>query len=186
MKRLITVVLAMCCLAALQAQNTDSTQVDHIIYKVIPKGLHINDKIFVVNNSPYTLLQIVVARPRANGRFEPLGTAIFVSPNETYELGSWDDNWLKYLRGQQLAIKVKGISKILGEEILGTATAGTNWWGNVAFARSHIKELDPNIINKISPEKITYDFDVTYSEADHDLYIRVYYKGDNGGGVMDF
>lgn len=40
--------------------------------------------------------------------------------------------------------------------------------------------------NDIKDEDITYNFDATLFEANHDLYIQVNYKGKDGTSVMDF
>lgn len=62
----------------------------------------------------------------------------------------------------------------------------TNVWTPYGSVGVNHKDLDPEIINKIKPEDITYNFDVRFFKDRHDLYIEVFSAGENGAGVMDF
>lgn len=151
-----------------------------VIFKRIPQNLNIKDKVIIQNKSPYYILQIVVAVPDKYGSLEPLGSATFIAPNETYEMVWFRKKYLKKLRGKTIAVKVKGTKKIkiMGE---GSQTKILTPFGSVGVGH---QEVDPEIINNIDPSDVTYEFNVNFAEARHDLYIEVFNSG--GNGVMDF
>lgn len=146
-------------------------------YVTVPQNLKIKDKIFLVNKSPYLIIQAMVALPQGNGNFEPLGTANILAPDETSQIASYDNNWLKNLRGKTLSIKVKGAKVFAGQSRTGVGTP----MGGVGVSHT---EINSELLNNIDPKDITYSFNVKFYEANHDLYIEVYYKG--SGNVMDF
>lgn len=160
--------------------NPSVSDNNNVIYMTIPTKLKIKDKIYIRNKSPYYILQIVVAVPNGKGELEPLGSATYIAPNETWELASFRNNSLKYLRGKNIAVKTKGVKVYMGEQ------NGTKVWTPYGSVSVRHKELDPNIINNIKPEDITYSFDVKLFEANHDLYLDIYNSGENGKDVMDF
>lgn len=179
---LVTTLFALCANAqSEQAQDlAQSVEGKNIIYKEVPKKLRIRDKIFIQNKSPYYILQIVVAVPLENGNLEPLGSCAYIAPNETFEFASFKNNALKKLKGKTIAVKVKGAKRIMGGQ------NRTNVWTPYGSVGVNHKDLDPEIINKIKPEDITYSFDVRFFEDRHDLFIEVFNGGLNGAGVMDF
>lgn len=160
-------------------EKKDSTSFsDNVLNVTVPQKLKIKDKIFLVNKSPYLILQAMVALPKPDGNFEPLGTANVLAPDETSQVASYDNNWLKNLRGKTLSIKVKAAKVFTAQSRTGVATP----MGDVGVAHT---EISSDLINNIDPKDITYSFNVKFYEANHDLYIEVYYKGD-GKNVMDF
>lgn len=122
----------------IRIEPNDST----IIYIKVPSNLKVNDKIFLVNQSTYQILQAAVVLID-NGITVQLGRAMNVSPGCKYEMASFDNNWLKNIRGKTLGIKVKG-----QEDTNISSEAKTN-------------------------QETTYDFNVTLLEDSHDLYIIV-------------
>lgn len=152
------------------AQDIDT--VNHIIYRTVPAKMNIKDKIIVANTSPYTLLQVMIAQPNEDGTFTPISATSYLGPNEVWTACEAEDNGLKKLRGMTLAIKVKGTSKSFGKD-------------KVYTSKGH-KVLDPKIVNQLTPDEITYNFDVTLAEADHDLYVNIFYAGSSSKSVMDF
>lgn len=161
-------------------EDTVGKQDSGIVYKEVSKKLNIRDKIIVQNKSPYLIMQVMVALPKEGGGFEPIGTSTYITPNETRAIASYDNNELKLLKGKILAIKVKAAKVILPENNTSVITP----YGAVGVQH---REIDPNIINNIKDKDVTYDFDVKLLEANHDLYIEVYYKGENDkSNVMDF
>lgn len=152
----------------------------NIIYKTIPKKLHIQDKIIIKNKSPYYLLQMVVAIPKENGDLEPLGFASQIAPNMTFTMANFKNNSLKKLRGKTIAIKAKG-EKFYVNEHNGPSIALSNESSSIES-----KEIDPETSNNLKEENVTYNFDVNLYEDWHDLYIEIYSSGENGKGVMDF
>ena len=163
-----------------QEKNDSSAKSDqNIIYKTVPKKkFNIRDKIIIQNKSPYYILQVVVAIKDENGELQPLGSASFISSNETWELASFKYGGLAKLKGHVIAIKAKAVKMIVGEN------NQTNVWTPYGSVGVRHKEMDPELINNIKPEDITYDFDVKLFEANHDLYIQLFSSGEQG--VMDF
>ena len=153
---------------------------DNIMYKEVGAKLNIKDKIIVQNKSPYLIMQVMVALPVAGDSFEPLGTTTYITPNDARTIASYQNNSLKCLRGKTIAIKVKGAKVVLPE-------SGTDVFTPYGSVSVQHKEIDPNVINNIKAEDITYDFDAKLFEANHDLYIQILYKGGNdNSNVMDF
>ena len=178
MKQLFFVALFVCLsLTAYAQENQDPTTNGHVVYKEVPKKLNIKDKIFVTNKSPYYILQIVVAVVEGNNMI-PLGSATSISPNERYELASFGDNTLKEVRGKKIAIKAKGAKLAIVDDHQTRV--------DIPFYSVSVrhKNLDPEVINNLKPEDITYEFDATLSESHHDLYIDVF--NSSGKDVMDF
>lgn len=161
------------------AQESGGDSLKGVIYKDIPIKLNIKDKIILENKTPYLILQSVVAIADKDGKFIPLASTPLVSPNETWEMASYKNNGLKQLRGQRIAIKVKGSKKIVSTN----STSVNTPYGSVGVQH---KDLDSEVLNNIKPEDIIYDFDVVLYEANHDLYIQIMYKGENGKSIMDF
>ena len=110
--------------------------------------------------------------------YTPIATSTYVSPNNTVEILSCDNNALKLLRGKRIAIKVKGSKKIIGGNDISVNTP----YGSVGV---HHQNIDPEILNNLSDEDVVYDFDANFSEANHDLYIKIIYTG-KGKSIMDF
>jgi len=156
----------------------DNNADDHVIYKTVPKKLKIKDKIIIENNSPYYILQMVVAIPDAEGKLQMLGSASYIAPNETFTMSSFKNNWLKNIRNKQIAIKIKGAKLIVGEQ---NQTQVWTPYGSVGVGH---KELDPEVLNNIKPSDITYNFDVSMYENRHDLYLQVITK--DGDSILDF
>ena len=183
-KILIAIMAFMAIIVHAQSQQAEtsnvSNDVKNIIYKTVPKKFRLKDNIIVRNMSPYYILQIVVAYPKADGELDPLGSGTYIAPNEEYGLASFSKNSLKRLRGMTIAIKAKGAKVLMGEQ------NKTNVWTPLGPVGVKHKELSAEIINNIKPEDITYSFDVKLYESRHDLYIELYNTGENGGGVMDF
>lgn len=163
-----------------QIERSANNLSKNIIYKTIPKKLHIQDKIIIKNKSPYYLLQMVVAIPKENGDFEPLGFASQIAPNKTFTMADFKNNYLKKLRGKTIAIKAKG-TKVFVDEDNGPSIAISHESRSIEN-----KETYPEISNNLKEEDITYNFDVNLYEDRHDLYIEIYSSGENGEGVMDF
>lgn len=163
-----------------QESKDSVASTENIIYKKVGGKMNIKDKIIVQNSSPYLILQVMVALPNGENSFEPLGTSTYMTPNDTRTIASYRSNSLKYLRGKTIAIKVKGAKVVLQE-------SGTDVFTPYGSVSVQHKDIDPNIINNIKTEDITYDFDATLFEANHDLYIQILYKGGQGkSNVMDF
>lgn len=122
-----------------------------VIYVHVSKNLNIKDKIYLVNHSPYMIEQAILAL-MVDSVATPIGSASNVGPGTRFELASYSNNRLKKLKGQTLAIKIKGIMN---------SESPSN-----PFAVFEEKE-------KESPLEVTYDFIVALSEDRHDLYITV-------------
>ena len=81
---------------------------EHIIYKEVPRKFRIEDKIKVVNKSPYYIQKIVISLPVNNG-FSLIGTLSDIKPTEDESIDLRNERLMKSLRGETLAIKIKGI-----------------------------------------------------------------------------
>lgn len=161
-----------------QEKKDSLSNTDNVLMVTVPTNLKIKDKIFLVNKSPYLILQAMVALPQENGGYELLGNTNYVASSERATIASYDNNELKKLRGKIIAIKVKGAKVFTGENRTGVATP----LGGVGVAHT---EISSDLVNNIDPKDITYSFETKLHEEDHDLYIEVYFKGD-GKNIMDF
>ncbi len=183
MKKFLLLLCLVWCSMVVMAQGCkeagDSSRASRgLFYKTVPQKLNIKDKIFLVNKTPFPFLQSVVALvDDSDGSLISLGSSSIVAPNETWEIISYANNALKYLRGKRLAIKVKASKKMIDTNRTSVGTP----YGSVGV--SHV-DISSEIINSLKPEDITYDFDAELYEANHDLYIHIIYKGENG--IMDF
>lgn len=183
MKKILLMLCLVACSAVVMAQEgtekavSDSTKAHSgVFYKQVSKKLNLKDNIFLVNRTPFMILQAVVALVDENdGHLTSLGSCSLVSPNESREMLSFSDNGLKYLRGRRLAIKVKATKKMI-------STNGTSV--NTPYGSVRVQpKIDQEILDSLKPEDIIYDFDAVLYEANHDLYIRIVSKQD---GIMDF
>lgn len=161
-----------------QSDSDSLAATDNVIMVTIPANLKIKDKIFLVNKSPYLILQAMIALPKSKGDFEFLGNANYLASSERATIASYENNELKNLRGKTIAIKVKGAKVFTGENRTGVATP----MGDVGVAHT---EIASELVNNLDPKDITYSFEAKLHEEDHDLYIEVYYKGD-GKKILDF
>ncbi len=183
MKRIVTLLFLLLSIgyytmAQSSADSATTAGTGNVLNVAIPQSLNIKDNIFLVNKSPYLILQAMVALPQPDGNFEPLGTTTLLAADERAQIASFANNSLKRLRGKTIAVKVKGAKVIAGQKRSGVVTP----MGDVGAATT---EISSDLVNNIDPKDITYDFDVRIYEAHHDLYIEVYYKS-KGGNVMDF
>lgn len=87
-------------------------------------------------------------------------------------MASYDNNWLKNVRGKKIAIKIKGVKKVLGDTSSTGVVGGSMATGPFGVGVSH-SELKADEINNIDPSLITYDFSASIAEQDHDLYITI-------------
>ncbi len=139
-----------------------------LIYFTVPKKFNIKDKIIVKNNSPYTILKMVVAADVLDrGDYEVVGQAAYLAPGMEREICQWGDNGLKRLRGKNMLVKVKGAKvnpMIQGNKV-----------DVYALGEVHVdtRKIDYEALKNLRPEDITYKFRVRYGEADHDLYLYV-------------
>jgi hypothetical protein len=173
--------------AQIHANSNDANEnVERIMYAEVPQKMNIKDKIFIRNSSPFTILQVVVA-VEEDGQYNVLGSASYISPNGRAEIASFDNNKLKKLRGKKLAIKAKGVNKMLGDRATSNSTGVYGGFVGFGFA-SVSKEADvihADDVNQLDPDlKVVYDFTVNLMEESHDLYIKLSPTGENG--IFDF
>lgn len=171
----------------LVADTLNNVKGDHIIYVEVPRKLNIKDKIILVNHTQTSILQAVVVLMKGSS-YTIIGNASLVTPGNRFEMASYDDNWLKRLKGHTIGIKIKGVKKVIAD-ISSTGVAGGGFGvvgggfatGGFGVGVQH-QEIKAEELNNISPELITYDYSVRLSEEDHDLYITV----TNGANAFDF
>jgi hypothetical protein len=160
--------------------NSNTSDSSNIIYVHVPKQLNIKDKIYLVNRSQTTILQAAVVLVSGN-YYTSLGTATLVMPNCRYEMASFTGNKLKRLKDQTIGVKIKGVKKVLGDINRTGIAGGSITTGAFGLGISH-KEIKADELNNLDPSLITYDYSVSLSEENHDLYITV----TNGKDVLDF
>lgn len=178
MKRILLFAMLVLSAISLCAQEKyDPRTNGNIIFKVVSNGFNLKDKIKVWNRSPYVIMQVVVCEV-ANNELKPLGTCTDVDPDESCDIASFSDNTLKYLKGRTIAIKAKGLKKVVGDQ---SRTKVTTPMGNVGVRHQSVTE---GSANNIKPEDVTYEFEAKLFEDRHDLFIELYSA--SGNDVMDF
>lgn len=131
-------------------------QDNNIINIDIPADMPLNDRILLLNKSPYTIIKAVAVLDN-----EVLGNANFVRPNAQVEMASFTKKGLRKIVGKKIQLKVKGVKKVIGTE------------GVYSSKRTTEEDL-----NDIDPSLITYDFSATIFETHHDLHITITDLGD--------
>lgn len=168
---------ALICIISACAQETAN---NNIITLYIPKNLNIKDKVIMTNKSPYTILQAAVVQ-KGDGVDIPIGQAALLLPGQSATIASFSNNSLKKLKGETLAIKIKGVKKIIGSTSNTSVGGGSMADGPFGVDVNHV-EISAEELNNIDPSLITYDFNATASEDRHDLYITI----SSGADFFDF
>lgn len=177
MKRFFTVIITTCI--SIFAMSED----DHLIRLQIPQNINIKDRVILCNESSCTILRAVVVDSSTSEQ-TIIGTCNIVSPGGSVSIANFDRNGLKFLKGHNITIKVKGVTKRI-LDYSGTSIGGGSFsTGPFAVGVGHA-EMKADDINNIEDEYITYDFTASLSEKNHDLYIYIYDNVD-GGGVLNF
>ena len=108
MKKLVFLLLALCCINDMSAQS-ETQAVDKVVDNVtyywnIPRNYHLKDKIIVINESSYYIGLVSVAVSE-NGQFKPLGSGSGLEPGKDYEIVSYKNNELRKLKNKNLIVK---------------------------------------------------------------------------------
>ena len=127
-------------------RNTNS--VDHLVTIQVPRYFSLKDKIYICNHSQYPILRTVVVSGEDHNMV--IGSCSFLQINDCAEIADYPGNGLATLQGAKIAIKAKG-------------TTNTN----VVSLQNIQGDNDQS-------DYITYDFDVSVAEHNHDLYIYLY------------
>lgn len=150
----------------------------------IPKKMKIEDKIKIVNNTQTTILQAAVVLINDDSSITPLASIGTVHPGFTVEMASFDDEWLKKIRGKRIGIKVKGLKKaVIGRNT--TIVAGGAFpigGGSISVDRQNIDAAAMEQLSNPDEDLITYEYFAHIHEDSHDLYITV----TNGTNALDF
>ena len=179
MKNFCSIIFLLFASIVAMAQATEIED-ENIIYIDVPAKMKINDKIILQNKSQYSIIQAVVVLADTK---QSIGSSTYVNPGESCEMASYDHNWLRNVRGKKIAIKVKGVKKILKDSSSTGIAGGSFATGGFGVGVRHT-ELKADEINNIDPSLITYDFNATISEANHDLYITI--MSGNSENPLDF
>ena len=175
MKKLLLLALLSLSAVALQAQEKYDPRTNrNIIYKWVSDRWNIKDKIRIWNRSPYTIAQVVVCLVEGS-KLTPLGTCNDVDPDDDCDIAAYRNNSLRFLKGQTIAIKAKGIKSESGSR---SSTKVRTPYGNVDVKRRSTEDTDGK------PDEFTYEFEAKLFESQHDLYIELYAA--EGNDVMDF
>ena len=178
MKRILLSAIMVITPFALFAQEKYEPKTnDNIVFKVVPPKANIKDKIKIWNRSPYTILQVVVCEV-VGKELRPLGSCTNIRPDKTDDIASFKENTLKYLKGKTIAIKAKGLKKVVGNQ---SSTEVNTPFGDVSVNHEERKE---DSANSLTQDDVTYEFEAKLFEDHHDLYIELY--STRGNSVMDF
>lgn len=140
---------------------TDSTHnTNNLITVTISYHFDLKDKIFICNQSPYPVLRAVVVN--GSNYNHVLGACNLLNPQDCVEIADFPYNGLSDLRGQNIGIKVKGLKN-----------NSTNDFTNYS---------DDNT----QSEQVTYDFNISLAEQQHDLYIYIIGGEEIGNDPLDF
>lgn len=148
-----------------------------VYFMQIPKNFRINDNVFVINRSPYLIVQMLMAVDMiGNGDYVPVGQASYVPTGQRVKIASYDDNKLKRLRGKNVLVKVKGAK--INPMTNGAQVDVYTPYGSVNVDN---RRVDAETIKNIKDSDITYEFRARLFEQDHDLYIQI-----EGKNMLDF
>ena len=161
-----------------QGRNDSIAAGNNEIVCTVPTTLNINDNVFVVNKTLYTILKIAVVEATESDYIIPVGTGSSIVPGERFKIAEYSNNNLRRLKGRTLIIKAKGADIDMPSSSSNEPNAGRN-------SRSRHKEFDQKTIDAIPREKITYDFNINMYEANHDLYIELL-PGKSDKSFLDF
>lgn len=119
MKKLVFLLLALCCINDMSAQS-ETQAVDKVVDNVtyywnIPRNYHLKDKIIVINESSYYIGLVSVAVSE-NGQFKPLGSGSGLESGKDYEIVSYKNNELRKLKNKKIAIKMRGFRSIIDDQ----------------------------------------------------------------------
>lgn len=148
-----------------------------VYYMQIPKKLNIKDNVFIINRSPYLIVQMLMAVDMmGNGDYVPVGQASYVPTGQRVKIASYDDNNLKRLRGKNVLVKVKGAK-------INPMTSGAKVDVYTPYGSVNVdnRRVDAETIKNIKDSDITYEFRARLFEEDHDLYIQI-----EGKDMLDF
>lgn len=133
-----------------------TTSKDGLVTIQIPRYYALKDRIFICNKSLYPVLRAVVVN--GDDHSKVIGLCSFLQVNDCAEIADYPGNGLCALQGATIAIKAKG-------------TTNTN-----VISQQNIQG------DNDQSDYITYDFDVSVAEHNHDLYIYLY---TNNAGIED-
>lgn len=110
MKKFFCVIICTLLTLGVQAQSPSC------ILKMIPDNLDIRDKIIILNSSPITIDRVVVLS-LDNPTTSKIGRCESLHSGEKTCIANFEDNQLRNLKGQVIAIKIKGHHKVNGKDI---------------------------------------------------------------------
>lgn len=140
--------------------NIQNRPTNHLISIQIPPYFNLKDKIFICNQSPYSILRAVVVYGDDYNRV--IGTCNFLSPQDCVKIADFPANGLSALRGQTICVKVKGLKN------------------------NQITDFTDYSEDTTQSEQVTYDFNISIKEQQHDLYINVSGGEEIGNDPLDF
>lgn len=170
--------------AVAQDSVVDTKKDSKLILIDIPKKMKIEDKIKLVNNTQTTILQAAVVLVNEDGSYSPLATIGTVHPGYTIEMASFNDEWLKKIRGRTIGVKVKGIKKTIAGRNTTTVSGGVFPIG-VGRISVDKQDIDASALEQLTnpdEELITYKYFAHIHEDSHDLFITL----TEGEDALDF
>lgn len=176
-KILLSALFAAFSLSVVAQEKYDPRTNGNILFKVVSHQWNLKDKIKVWNRSPYIILQVTVCVVE-NDELKPLGSCTDIEPDRTDDIASFRDNTLKNLKGRTIAIKAKGLKKVVGNN---SRTEVYTPFGGVGV---HHQDATEEQANNIKPDDVTYEFEAKLFEDRHDLIIELFNA--KGNSVMDF
>ncbi|MGN0232012.1 MAG: hypothetical protein ACI4A8_07355, partial [Muribaculaceae bacterium] len=76
-------------------RNDSIAASDNEIVCTVPTKLNINDNVFVVNKTLYTILKIAVVEATESGDIIPVGTGSSIVPGERFKIAEYSNNNLR-------------------------------------------------------------------------------------------
>ena len=109
MKKLFSMLLMAASLLPAIAQETTSVKMtsEKSIVKIISQKMDVNDKVFVINSTPYTLLETTVLIYGTDGNYQTVCNIKNTKSGEKIEAASFDDNKLRIVKGKPVVIRTK-------------------------------------------------------------------------------
>ena len=110
MKKLILLFSVLMPYLAMAQDAADGKEADNFVYVTVSQSLNIKDWIVVQNSTGMNIEKFAVSTVDADGELHPLCIASDIVDGEIRKVSYFSGNKLKYLRGQTIAVKAKGVN----------------------------------------------------------------------------
>lgn len=109
MKKLLSLLLMVAAFLTAHAQETTSVKMtsEKSIVKLISQKMDVNDKVFVINSTPYTLMNTEILIYKTDGEYQTICNISDTKSGQKIEAASFEDNNLRIVKGKPLIVRVK-------------------------------------------------------------------------------